>query len=331
MAALTPVAESMQETWEALVAGRSGIGSVTQFDASAYAVKIAGEVDFNPEAMLDFKEAKRMARFSQFCVVTAKTLLRDAGWEIPPEGSPGLGTIIGTGMGELALLESMHARMLKMGVRRISPFLISAIGNMAPGFASIYIGAKGINLAVSTACASGLHALGMAADEIRMGRIDAAVCGGVEANVAPMAFAGFGALRALSKRNDDPKAASRPFDRDADGFVIAEGCGLLLLEELDHAKQRGANILAEVMGSGATGDAADWTSPAADGEGLRRAVAMALRDAGQEAGDIDVVYANGLSSPLADLAETQALKAALGERAYQVPVTALKSMLGHMI
>lgn len=332
LAALTPLGSSLEATWQAMCQGRSGIGPITQFDASAYGCRIAGEVsDFSAEGYVDFKEAKRMARFSLFSVVAAKMLLENAGLDPVPGGDEGLGCLLGTGMGELGLLEAMHERMIKMGTRRISPFLISAIGNMAPGSVSIHVGARGINLAVTSACASGLHAVFMARDEISQGRIDAAICGGVESNVAPLAIAGFDSLRVLSRRNDEPHRASRPFDRDSDGFVMSEGCGLLLLESLDRAKARGANILAEVLGCGASSDAHDWTGVPEDGAGLQRAMRGAMAEAGVEPQDLDVVFANGLSNPVADLAETRAIKAVLGKRAWQVPVTALKSMIGHLI
>lgn len=323
----------METTWTHLLAGRSGIGPITQFDASTYATTIAGEVsDFNPENYIERKQARRMDRFTQFAVAATQMLFENAQWQIPEEEQADVGALLGCGLGGLKTIEEFHTKLMRSGPKRVSPFYIPIlISNMAPGQISITSGAKGPNLVTTSACASGLHGIGYAYTDILLGRAKAMICGGVESTITPMGVSGFNAMKALSTRNDDPTRASRPFDQDRDGFVMAEGCGLLLLESLDHALDRGARIYAEVIGFGASADGYHMTAPKEDGEGMARCMRAALQEAGVRPEEIDHINAHGTSTSLNDLCETRAIKTVFKDRAQSIPVTANKSMLGHLL
>ena len=323
----------METTWTHLLAGRSGIGPITQFDASTYATTIAGEVsDFNPENYIERKQARRMDRFTQFAVAATQMLFENAQWQIPEEEQADVGALLGCGLGGLKTIEEFHTKLMHSGPKRVSPFYIPIlISNMAPGQISITSGAKGPNLVTTSACASGLHGIGYAYTDILLGRAKAMICGGVESTITPMGVSGFNAMKALSTRNDDPTRASRPFDQDRDGFVMAEGCGLLLLESLDHALDRGARIYAEVVGFGASADGYHMTAPKEDGEGMARCMRAALQEAGVRPEEIDHINAHGTSTSLNDLCETRAIKTVFKDRAQSIPVTANKSMLGHLL
>lgn len=333
LAALTPLGNDARTSWERLVKGESGIGPLSRFDAKNHDTKIAGEVrGFDPVKYMPLKQTRRMELFAQFAVACAKMLLEDARFTITPGMAHRTAVIIGCGIGGLDVLERSQTVMLSGGPRKISPFFIpSLIANMAAGQVSIFTGAKGNNLVTTSACASGLHAIGTAFSELLLGRADVAICGGTESSVTPLAMAGFNALKALSTRNDDPQKASRPFDNGRDGFVMSEGCGLLLLETLEHAKARGASILAEVAGYGASGDAYHITAPDEDGVGMALAMAAALNEAGLRPEELDHINAHGTSTKLNDITETRAIKKVLGKYARSVPITGNKSMIGHML
>ncbi|THB71754.1 MAG: beta-ketoacyl-[acyl-carrier-protein] synthase II, partial [Desulfovibrio sp.] len=278
------------------------------------------------------KSLRRMERFTQFAVVSSMMLLEDAGLEITDDNAERVGCIIGCGLGGLEALERSHTTLMKSGPRRVSPFMIpTLISNMAPGMASIFTKVKGPNLVTTSACASGTHGVGTAFSEIKLGRADAVITGGVESTVTPMGVGGFNALKALSTRNDEPELASRPFDRDRDGFVMGEGCGLLMLESLEHAQNRGAKIYAEVVGYGASGDAYHMTAPDENGAGMSSAMRMAIREAGVTPQDIDHINAHATSTELNDTCETRAIKSVFGDQAYNIPITANKSMIGHLL
>ncbi len=318
--------------WDSLSNGRSGITPITHFDAAEYTTRFSGYVnDFDPSAVIDKKEARRMSRFQQFAMVAADEAMRDAGLtEIDEELAVRAGCIVGSGIGGLGFMEEQNAVLLERGPSRISPFLVPMmIVDLAAGHISIRYGLKGINYAPVSACATGSHAIGEAAEVIRRGDADVVVAGGFDAGVTPLGVAGFAAARALSTRNDDPQAASRPWDSGRDGFVIAEGGGLLVLEDWDHAVARGANIRAEVLGYGATADAYHITSPAPDGNGAIRAMEQALAQAGIAVSDVDYINAHGTSTDAGDIAETNAIKAVFG--ADVPPVSSTKSMMGHML
>lgn len=331
LAAITPIGNDLATSWKNLVDGVSGAGPITRFDASTFDTRFACEVKgFDPSPYVQAKLAKRLDRFTLFAVSTAAMLMEDAGYAIAPEEAADVGVIIGCGLGGLETLETTHAKLLAQGPSRVSPFFIpTMIANMAAGQISISVGAKGPNLCTTSACASGLHAIGTAYTDIKLGRSQAAICGGVESTITPLAVSGFNALKALSTRNDDPAKASRPFDADRDGFVIGEGCGLLLLESLDHARARGARILAEVTGFGASGDAYHMTAPSE--EGMSLALTAAMREAGLVPEQIAHINAHGTSTSLNDSSETNAIKLALGEHARKVPITSNKSMIGHCL
>lgn len=333
LSALSPIGADLETTWTNLLAGKSGIGPITQFDASEYATTIAGEVsDFNVEDFIERKQARRMDRFTQFAVAATQMLFENAQWQIPEEEQGDVGTLLGCGLGGLKTIEEFHTKLMKSGPKRVSPFYIPIlISNMAPGQISISTGAKGPNLVTTSACASGLHGIGYAYTDIMLGRAKAMICGGVESTITPMGVSGFNAMRALSTRNDDPTRASRPFDQGRDGFVMAEGCGLLLLESLDHALARGARIYAEVVGFGASADGYHMTAPKEDGEGMSRCMRAAIKEAGVQPEDIDHINAHGTSTALNDLCETRAIKDVFGDRATSIPVTANKSMVGHLL
>jgi 3-oxoacyl-[acyl-carrier-protein] synthase II len=333
---VTPLGTGVQKTWEGLCAGKSGVELISKFDTSEYAVKIAAEVrDFEVESFIDPKVAKHLELFVQYAVASAIMARDDAGLEI--NGVNGVngtrvGVFTGNGIGGLPTIEHYHQVLLERGPKRITPFFIPmVISNMSAGQISIILGAMGPNLSVTTACAAGTHAVGEAFRSIKRGDCDVAITGGSESTVCPMAVAGFNAMKALSKRNDDPRAASRPFDRDRDGFIIAEGGGMLILEELDQAVKRGARIYAEIVGYGLSGDAYHMAAPPEDGAGAARSMQMALRDAEMNPEDIDYINAHGTSTPLNDVVETRAIKKVFGGHASRLAISSTKSMTGHML
>jgi 3-oxoacyl-[acyl-carrier-protein] synthase II len=330
---VSPVGNTVQQAWSNVLAGKSGIGRITRFDPSRLASQIAGEVrEFDVSQYLSPKEARRMDTFIHYGVAAGLQAWRDSGMQITPENAEQVGVNFGSGMGGLPLIESMHDELVKNGPRRVSPFFIpGTIINMIAGNLSIMLGAKGPNLAIVTACTTSTHCLGEAAKSIRLGEADVMVAGGAEATVTELAIGGFAAARALSTRNDDPQGASRPWDRDRDGFVLGEGAAAAVLEEYEHARRRGANVYAELAGYGVSADAFHMTAPSEDGDGAFRCMRNALRDAGLDAGGIDYVNAHGTSTPLGDIAETIALKRVLGGHARNVAVNSTKSMTGHLL
>jgi len=329
---VTSTGVGQEAMWESLSQGKSGISAIEHFDTAEYTTTFAGYVrDFDPSDVIDRKEARRMSRFQQFAMVAADEALRDAGLsEIDEELAPRAGCIVGSGIGGLGTMEEQVALLNERGPSRISPFLVPMmIVDLAAGQISIKYNLKGVNYAPVSACATGTHAIGEAAAAIRLGRADVIVAGGFDAGVTPLGVAGFAAARALSTRNDDPQGASRPWDSGRDGFVIAEGGGILVLEDWDHAVARGARIRAELVGYGATADAYHITSPAPDGSGAIRAMEEALAESGLTTGDVDYINAHGTSTPAGDIAETNAIKAVFGADAPAVSST--KSMMGHML
>ncbi len=319
--------------WEALCAGRSGIGVIEQFDTSAFKVHFGGEVkDFRPETRLDSRSARRLDRFSQFALLAAMDAVADSGVAWDREDLYRCGVVLGSGIGGLNEFEEQHARYLSGGPGKISPFVIpKMISNAAAGNISIHFGLKGPNTSVTTACASAAHAVGDALRAIQLDEADVMLTGGSEAAMTPMGLGGFISARALSTRNEDPRAASRPFDRDRDGFVLSEGAGVVILEELEHARRRGATIYAEVLGCGSTADAYNITAPCPDGSGAARAMQLALRNAGVNADEVQYVNAHGTSTPLGDEAETTALKHVFGPHVRRLAVSSTKSMIGHLL
>jgi 3-oxoacyl-[acyl-carrier-protein] synthase II len=330
---VTPVGIGVEQTWSALIAGQSGIARITKFDASEMATQIAGEVkNFKPEDYVSRKDLRRMDLFTIYALAATGMAMEDAGLEIDDNNANRVGVIIGCGLGGLQTIEKYHRILLEEGPKRISPFFIPMlIANMAPGQISIFYGAKGPNLAIETACAAGTHAVGDAFKHIQLGAADVMITGGVEATVTPLAIGGFNSMRAISTRNDDPQKASRPFDRDRDGFVLAEGSGILIMEALDHALDRGARIHAEIVGYGLSGDAFHIAAPAPEGEGMARCMQMALDDAKIAPEEIDYINAHGTSTDLNDKFETQAIKSVFGEHAYKLAVSSTKSMTGHIL
>ncbi len=330
---VTPLGVGVDETWSALLAGKSGIGEITRFDTTGFATRIAGEVKgFQPADFLAKKDAKRLQPFIAYAVAAARMALADSGLVITEENGARIGVLTGCGLGGLEILETNARIIEEKGPKRVSPFFIPMmIGNMAAGMISIYLGAKGPNASVATACAAGTHGVGDAFKLIKSGAADAMVTGGVESVISPTCIAGFNAMKALSTRNDDPTRASRPFDRDRDGFVVGEGSGILILEPLEAARERGARIYAEVVGYGMSGDGYHMTAPPEDGEGAVRCMQAALDDAGLPASAIDYINAHGTSTPLNDLYETRAVKTVFGDRAYQIPMSSTKSMTGHLL
>ena len=332
---VSPVGNTVAESWASLLAGRSGIDLITQFDASALACRFAGEVKgFNVGDYIAEKEARHMDRFIHLGLAAAAQAVADSGLPtgeaLSSDQAERFGCNIGSGIGGLPMIEETHAEYASRGPRRISPFFVPAsIINMISGHASIRFGFKGPNIAIVTACTSGLHAIGLSARLIQHGDADVMVAGGAESTVSPLGVGGFAAARALSTRNDDPKTASRPWDKDRDGFVLGEGAGVVVLEEYEHAKARAAKIYAELIGFGMSGDAFHMTAP--DVDGPRRSMANALRDAGVNANAVQYLNAHGTSTPLGDLNETNAIKAALGHAARQVVVSSTKSMTGHLL
>ena len=332
---ISPVGNTVADAWSNLLAGQSGIGPITRFDASAMSCRIAGEVkNFDLESYISAKEARTMDRFIHYGIAAATQAIQDAGLPtgeaLSEEEACRIGVVIGSGIGGLPLIEETHAEYTARGARRISPFFVPAsIINMISGHVSMRSGFKGPNLAVVTACTTGLHSIGEAGRLIEYGDADVMIAGGSEGTVSPLGVGGFAAMRALSTRNDDPTAASRPWDKDRDGFVLGEGAGVMVLEEYEHAKARGAKIYAELGGYGMSADAGHMTAPSMDGP--RRAMINAMRNAGVNANQIDYLNAHGTSTPLGDINETNAIKAALGDHAYKTVVSSTKSMTGHLL
>ena len=333
MGAITPLGNTLSDYWHGLVSAKNGIGPITAFDASQHACQIAGEVrGFDPLDYLDRKDAKRMDRFAQFAVSASHQALQDANFKITDLNAEQVGVMIGTGVGGLKVMEDQQEVYLNRGPSRCSPFMVPMmIANMAAGLTAIQTGAKGPNSCAVTACAAGSNAIGDAFRIVQNGYAQAMLCGGTESSVTPLAVAGFASARALSTRNDQPSRASRPFDRDRDGFVMGEGCGILLIEALEHALSRGAKIYAEIVGYGMTCDAYHMTAPTPDGEGATRAIRMALKDANLVPEQVSYINAHGTSTPANDPTETKAIKAALGDSAYRVAVSSTKSMTGHLL
>ena len=330
---ISPVGNTVPEAWDSILAGKSGITRVTRFDASRLSCQIAGEVrNFEVAKYLAPKEARRMDRFIHFGIAAGLQAWADSGNAVTPQTAERVGVNFGSGIGGLPLIEATHDELLKNGPRRVSPFFIpGSIINMIAGNLSIMLGAKGPNLAIVTACTTSTHCIGEAAKMIRYGDADVMIAGGSESAVTELTMAGFASARALSTRNDDPAGASRPWDKDRDGFVMGEGAGAVVLEEYEHAKQRGARIYCELAGYGVSADAYHITAPAEDGDGAFRCMKNAMRDAGIGADGIDYVNAHGTSTPLGDIAETVAIKRLLGERAKKVAVNSTKSMTGHLL
>ena len=330
---VTPVGLNSESTWNSLVEGRSGIDYISLFDAEGYESRIAGEVDdFDASAALGRKEAKRLDRFSQFACVAALEALEHANLNMEKEDADRVGVLIGSGVGGIITISDQHKILLKRGPKRVSPFLVPMmLGDMASGQVSMMIGAKGPNFSTVSACATGADSIGEALEMIRRGRADVVIAGGTEAAVCEIGVAGFNSCMALSTRNEDPQGASRPFDSDRDGFVLGEGAGLLVLESLDHAEQRGANILAEISGYGASSDAHHVTQPHPEGEGAARAMKWAIEDAGITPDKVDYINAHGTSTPLNDKYETIAMKRMYGDHAYKLAISSTKSMTGHLL
>jgi 3-oxoacyl-[acyl-carrier-protein] synthase II len=330
---VSPVGMGTQTNWEALCAGTSGIGPITRFDASAFSTRFAGEVkNFDALQFIEKKELKKMDIFIQFAIAASQYAIDDARLTIGPELAPRVGVFIGSGIGGFTTIEEQHSAYLGGGPRKISPFFIpSAIINLAAGQVSIRFGAKGPNLATCTACTASAHAIGDSYEIIRRGAADAMIAGGAEAAVCHMGVGGFGALRALSTRNDDPSRASRPFDKDRDGFVLGEGAGIVILEELEMAKRRGATIYAEMVGYGMSGDAYHMTAPSEDGDGAYRVMKAAIDSAGIRPDQVDYINAHGTSTPHNDRIETHAIKRAFGDHAHKLAVSSTKSMTGHLL
>ncbi len=333
LGAITPIGNTVADYLEGLTSGRNGVEAITLFDAEQHACRFAAEVkNFDPSGFIEPKEAKRWDRFCKFGVVAAKQALADAGLTITDSNAHRIGVSIGSGVGGLLMMETQAHVLKDKGPNRVSPFTVPMmIPNMATGLAAIALGAKGPSSAVATACAAGSNAIGDAFQLLQLGKADAMICGGAESAITPLGVAGFASAKALSFRNDDPASASRPFDKDRDGFVIGEGSGILVLETLAHAESRDATILAEIVGYGTTCDAHHITSPTPGGVGGAAAIRLALNDGGIAAGSVDYVNAHGTSTPANDSNETAAIKSALGSRATEIPVSSTKSMTGHLL
>lgn len=333
LGAITPIGNNLDEYWRGLIAGKNGIGKITCFDTTNHACIIAGEVKgFDPLEYMEKKEAKRMARFSQFAVAASKMALEDAQLVINDDNADEIGVVIGTGVGGLRVMEEQNEVLLTKGPSRVTPFLVpTMISNMAAGLTAIHTGAKGPNSCSVTACAAGSNSIGDAFRLVQSGYAKAMICGGTEAAITPLAMAGFASAKALSTRNDSPESASRPFDLDRDGFVMGEGCGILILEERESAIARGARIYAEMVGYGMTCDAYHMTAPVPEGFGATRAMELALKDAGLTPDQVSYINAHGTSTPANDTTETKAIKRALGDHAYKIAVSSTKSMTGHLL
>ena len=321
------------DNWTALLAGTSGVGPITKFDASAFAARIAAEVKgFDPLQFVEKKDVKKMDLFIQYAIAASQFAMDDSKLRITAENAPNVGVFIGSGIGGFITIEREHESLLAGGPRKISPFFIpSAIINLAAGQVSIRFGAKGPNLATCTACSASAHAIGESFEIIKRGDADAMIAGGAEAAITPMSVGGFASMRALSTRNDEPGRASRPFDKDREGFIIGEGAGVVILEELEHAQRRGAPIYAELVGYGSSADAFHMTAPSEDGDGARRVMAMAIRKAGIQPYEVDYINAHGTSTPFNDKLETLAIKNCFGEHARALAISSTKSMTGHLL
>ncbi len=330
---VTPCGVGTDKVWNNILNGLSGISNITRFDTSQFETKIAGEVkDFKPEDYIPHKEIKRMDLFIHFALGATKIAMEDAKLDLSTEDRERVGVVVGTGLGGLPTLEKYHSVLLERGPGRITPFFIPMlIANLAPGHIAMQYGIKGPNLCIVTACATGSHCIGDAHRIIQYGDADVMVAGGTEANLTPLTVGGFNAMKALSRRNDAPEKASRPFERDRDGFVVAEGAGILILEELEHAKRRGAKIYAEIAGYGYNGDAYHITAPCPDGDGFVRCMRTALKDGGIEPAEVGYINAHGTSTEMNDHIETIAIKEVFKEKAYKIPVSSTKSMTGHML
>lgn len=330
---VTPLGVTADDSWEGLIAGRPGIRRITQFEASAFSTQIAGEVNgFNPEDYIEPKEIKKMDRFIHFAIAATTMALKDSGLKITEKNAERTGVIVGSGMGGLHAIERYHSVLIEKGPKKISPFFIPMlIINLASGQISIRFGAKGPNSAVATACATGSHSIGDAFRIIQRGDADAMIAGGAEAVITPLGVGGFNAMKALSTRNHEPERASRPFDAERDGFIMGEGAGIMILESIENATDRGARIYAELAGYGMTADAYHITSPSPGGEGAARCMDLALKDAGVRPSDIQYINAHGTSTKHGDELETQAIKKVFGEHAYKLCVSSTKSMIGHLL
>jgi 3-oxoacyl-[acyl-carrier-protein] synthase II len=330
---VSPVGIGTEDAWQAVRSGKSGITAITEFDATQFACRIAGEVKgFDPYKYIEKKEVKKMGRFIQFAIAASECALSNSGLKVDAQNEERVGVYIGSGIGGFEVIEREHKTLLEHGPRRISPFFIPAtIINLASGYVSIRTGAKGPNSATATACTTSAHSIGDSFKIIQRGDADAMICGGAEACISPMGIGGFAAMRALSTRNDEPERASRPWDKDRDGFVVGEGAGVLVLESLEAAKRRGARILAEIVGYGMSADAFHVTAPSENGEGAFRVMRNALRDAGITPDKIDYINAHGTSTEMGDRIETLAVKHCFGEHASKVAVSSTKSMTGHLL
>ncbi|MFW6115208.1 MAG: beta-ketoacyl-ACP synthase II [Thermodesulfobacteriota bacterium] len=333
MGMVTPLGIGVAENWDAVTKGKSGVGVITKFDPAAYSSQIAGEVKgFRSEDFLAPKDARHLDIFIHYAVASARMALQDSGLPITGDNSHRIGCVTGSGIGGLSTIERYHQILLEKGPRRISPFFIpSIITNMAPGQIAIELGIRGPNTAITTACAASAHAIGESFRLIQWGTADAMITGGTEACITPLAMGGFTSMKSLSTRNDEPEKASRPFDGQRDGFIISEGGGILVLEELNHALDRGAKIYAEIIGYGMSSDAYHFTAPDPEGIGASLCIRAALDDAGLQPTDIDCINAHGTSTKLNDLSETRAIKSVFGEQAYKVPISSTKSMTGHLL
>ncbi len=333
MGAITPVGNTVKDYWESLLAGKSGVDRITLFDASEYATKIAAEVkNFDPLEHFDRKEARKLDRYTQFAMVASAEAINDSGLDLENEDRDRIGVIVGSGIGGMMVFEDEHTKLVKSGPRRVSPFFIPMmIGDIAAGQISMKYNLKGPNYGTVSACATAGHAIGSALRAIQYGDADVMICGGAEATICPMGVAGFNAMKAISTRNEEPQKASRPFDAQRDGFVMGEGSGILVLEELEHALARGAKIYAEMAGISFTADAHHITQPAPGGEGAIRAMRGALKDAGVKPEQVSYINAHGTSTDANDRNETAAIKTVFGDYAYQVPVSSTKSMTGHLL
>jgi 3-oxoacyl-[acyl-carrier-protein] synthase II len=330
---IAPVGNTVAEAWDAIVAGKSGIATITKFDATPFTTHFAGEVKgFNVEEYMPAKAARSMDTFIHYGMAAGIQAMQDSGLAVTEENAERIGVIVGSGIGGLPLIEETHAELVSRGPRRISPFFVPAsIINMISGHLSIKYGLKGPNLAIVTACTTGLHCIGMAGRMIEHGDADVMIAGGAESTVSPLGLGGFASARALSTRNDDPATASRPWDKDRDGFVLGEGAGVMVLEEYEHAKARGAKIYAELLGFGMSADAYHMTAPLEDGDGARRCMVAALKSAGINADQVNYVNAHGTSTGLGDIAETIAIKRTMGDHAKKIVVNSTKSMTGHLL
>ena len=330
---VAPVGNTVSTAWDALIAGQSGIATITKFDASPFSTHFAGEVKgFNVEDYMPGKEARHMDTFIHYGMAAGIQAMQDSGLEVTEANAERIGVIVGSGIGGLPMIEETHAELTNRGPRRISPFFVPAsIINMISGHLSIKYGLKGPNLAIVTACTTGLHCIGAAGRLFEYGDADIMIAGGAESTISPLGLGGFASARALSSRNDDPATASRPWDKDRDGFVLGEGAGVMVLEEYEHAKARGAKIYAELLGFGMSADAHHMTAPLENGDGARRCMVSAMNNAGINADQVDYVNAHGTSTPLGDVAETVAIKRALGDHAKKIVVNSTKSMTGHLL